>query len=94
MKTEVIVAGGKDKGPTVVEEAKKKEVDMLILGMKKRSICWRLLMMWAGNRQIGRDRVVEYCIQNASCVAIAVRKHKDGGYLITTKHHKKYWLLA
>ncbi|WOH07803.1 hypothetical protein DCAR_0727237 [Daucus carota subsp. sativus] len=95
VETEIIVAEGKEKGPTVVEQAKKKEVAMLILGQKKRSMSWRLLMMWAGNRRIGGNGVVEHCIQNASCMAIAVRrKSKDGGYLITTKRHKNFWLLA
>lgn len=95
VETEIVVAEGKEKGPTVVEEAKKKEVAMLILGQKKRSMSWRLLMMWAGNRRMGGNGVVEHCIQNASCMAIAVRrKNKDGGYLITTKRHKNFWLLA
>jgi hypothetical protein len=55
---------------------------------------WRLIMMWASNRVTGG--VVEYCIQNADCMAIAVRRksQKHGGYLITTKRHKDFWLLA
>ncbi|KAA8532871.1 hypothetical protein F0562_033012 [Nyssa sinensis] len=91
---EVAVAEGKEKGPAIVEEAKKKGVALLVLGQKKRSMTWRLLMMWAGNRVGGG--VVEYCIQNANCMAIAVRRKskKLGGYLITTKRHKDFWLLA
>lgn len=87
--------GGKDKGPAIVEEAKKQEVALLVLGQKKRSVTWRLVMMWAGNR-IGSGGVVEYCIQNAGCMAVAVRRKskKLGGYLITTKRHKDFWLLA
>ncbi|CAN4122031.1 unnamed protein product [Withania somnifera] len=69
---------------------------------KKRSMTWRLIMMWAGSRVVGGGggsgggRVVEYCIQNASCMAIAVRRKskKLGGYLITTKRQKDFWLLA
>lgn len=89
------MAEGKEKGPTVVEEAKREEVAMLVLGQKKRWVSWRLLMIWAGNNRVG-EGVVEYCIQNASCMAIAVRRKskKVGGYLITTKRHKDFWLLA
>lgn len=89
-----MVAEGKEKGPRIVEEARKQGVAMLVLGQKKRSTTWRLLMMWAGNRVAGG--VVEYCIQNATCMAIAVRRKskKLGGYLITTKRHKDFWLLA
>ncbi|OVA11006.1 UspA [Macleaya cordata] len=91
---EVAVVEGKEKGPTIVAEAKKQGVSLLILGQKKRSMTWRLVMMWAGNR-IGGG-VVEYCIENASCMTIGVRRksRKLGGYLITTKRHKDFWLLA
>lgn len=101
---EVTVAQGKEKGPIIVNEAKKHDVALLILGQKKRSMTWRLIMMWASNRVVagggsggnGGGGVVEYCIQNASCMAIAVRRKskKLGGYLITTKRQKDFWLLA
>lgn len=87
----------KDKGPAIVEEAKKQRVSLLVLGQKKRSITWRLMMVWAGNKiAVAGGGVVEYCIQNAGCMAIAVRRNskKVGGYLITTKRQKEFWLLA
>ncbi|XP_022776707.1 universal stress protein PHOS32-like [Durio zibethinus] len=94
VEVEVAVVQGTEKGPTIVEEAKKQGVSLLVLGQKKKSMTWRLIMMWAGNRVTGG--VVEYCIQNASCMAVAVRRKskKLGGYLITTKRHKDFWLLA
>ncbi|KAF4367899.1 universal stress protein PHOS32 isoform X2 [Cannabis sativa] len=96
---DVTVIEGKEKGPMILEEAKKQSVDMLVLGQKKRSTTWRLLMMWsAGNSGRGGvgGGVVEYCIQNATCMALAVRRknRRVGGYLITTKRHKDFWLLA
>ncbi|KAM3359210.1 hypothetical protein P3S68_022143 [Capsicum galapagoense] len=104
VQVEVTVAQGKEKGPIIVNEAKKHDVALLILGQKKRSMTWRLIMMWASNRVVaggggggnGGGGVVEYCIQNASCMAIAVRRKskKLGGYLITTKRQKDFWLLA
>ncbi|XP_057493513.1 uncharacterized protein LOC130779018 isoform X2 [Actinidia eriantha] len=94
VKIEVAVAEGKEKGPTIVEETKKQGVALLILGQKKHSMMWRFLMTWARNRVGGG--VVEYCIQNTTCMALAVRRKskKFGGYLITTKRHKDFWLLA
>ncbi|KAJ8774535.1 hypothetical protein K2173_016981 [Erythroxylum novogranatense] len=91
---ETSVVEGKEKGPIIVEEAKKQGVALLVLGQKKRSMTWRLILMWASNKVSGG--VVEYCIQNASCMALAVRRKgkKHGGYLITTKRHKDFWLLA
>ncbi|GMJ04598.1 hypothetical protein like AT1G69080 [Hibiscus trionum] len=94
IEVEVAVVEGKEKGPTIVEEAKKQGAALLVLGQKKKSVTWRLVMMWAGNRIAGG--VVDYCIQNATCMAVAVRRksRKLGGYLITTKRHKDFWLLA
>ncbi|KAG7032262.1 hypothetical protein SDJN02_06306 [Cucurbita argyrosperma subsp. argyrosperma] len=96
-----VVEGGKEKGSVIVEEARKQEASLLVLGQKKRSTTWRLLMVWAGHRWGGGGGgggggAVEYCIQNASCMAIAVRRKskKLGGYLITTKRQKDFWLLA
>ncbi|KAL1356055.1 hypothetical protein HN51_008036 [Arachis hypogaea] len=94
VETEIAVVEGKEKGAKIVEEAKKEGVGLLVLGQKKRSTTWRLVMMWAGQRVNGG--VVDYCIQNAHCMAIAVRRKssKIGGYMITTKRHKDFWLLA
>ncbi|CAN4124621.1 unnamed protein product [Withania somnifera] len=95
-----VAAKEKEKGPTIIEEAKKHDVSLLVLGQKKRSMMWRLIMMWAGGQMVAGGGsgggVVEYCIQNASCMAIAVRRKskKLGGYLITTKRQKDFWLLA
>ncbi|PIN16096.1 hypothetical protein CDL12_11252 [Handroanthus impetiginosus] len=92
---EVAVVEGREKGPAIVAEAKRREAALLVVGQKKRSITWRLMLMWAANRA-GAGGVAEYCVQNASCMAIAVRRKskKVGGYLITTKRQKDFWLLA
>ncbi|XP_057952450.1 uncharacterized protein LOC131146714 [Malania oleifera] len=97
---EVAVVEGKEKGPTIVEEAKQRKVSLLVLGQrKKRSMIWRLRRLWGGNRRMngkGGAGVVDFCIHNAHCMTIAVRRKnkKLGGYLITTKQHKNFWLLA
>ncbi|ONK56553.1 uncharacterized protein A4U43_C10F9990 [Asparagus officinalis] len=94
VQVELTLVEGKDRGPTIVEEARKQNISLLVLGQKRRSITWRLLMMWAGNRMDGG--AVDYCVQNATCMALAVRRksRRGGGYLITTKRHKDFWLLA
>ncbi|CAN6477872.1 unnamed protein product [Victoria cruziana] len=89
---------GKEKGPTIVGEAKKQEASLLILGQRKRSLTWSLLLSWAGERMSSKGSVgvVEYCIQHAHCMALGVRKKGGnvGGYILTTKKHKDFWLLA
>lgn len=93
---EVSVVEGKEKGPAIVEAAKTKGVALLVVGQKKRNVTWRLMLMWAGNRAAAPGGVAEYCVQNATCMAMAVRRKskKVGGYLITTKRQKDFWLLA
>ncbi|XP_073314680.1 uncharacterized protein [Primulina huaijiensis] len=92
---EVAVVEGREKGPTIVAEAKKQGVALMVLGQKKRSVTWRLMSMWAGKR-VPASGLAEYCVQNAGCMALAVRRKskKLGGYLITTKRQKDFWLLA
>ncbi|KAL7153063.1 hypothetical protein ABFS83_04G140000 [Erythranthe nasuta] len=91
---EMAVQQGKEKGATIVEEAKRLKVSLLVMGHRKQSLLRRLQMIWTSKRS--RSRVVDYCIQNANCMTIAVRRNnrKYGGYLITTKRHKNFWLLA
>lgn len=91
---EMAVREGKDKGATIVEEAKRARASLLVLGQRKKSFLRRLHMIWASKRK--GIRFVDYCIQNANCMTIAVRRknRKFGGYLITTKRHKNFWLLA
>lgn len=95
MSVEVEVVEGKEKGAAIVEAARRLEAALLVVGQKKRSVTWRLMMTWAGGRAAAAG-VAEYCVQNASCMALAVRKKskKVGGYLITTKRQKDFWLLA
>ncbi|KAF7846654.1 hypothetical protein BT93_L3952 [Corymbia citriodora subsp. variegata] len=91
----VIREGQSNKGPIIVEEAKRRRVLLLAIGQRKRSMMWWLTRRWSG-RRLRRGGVVEYCIENATCMTVGVRRKSKslGGYLITTKRHKNFWLLA
>lgn len=92
---EIALVEGREKGPIIVEEARQQKVSLLVIGQgRQSSMLWSLMKRWTGKRN--RGGVAEYCIQNASCMTIAVRRksRKLGGYLITTKRHKNFWLLA
>ncbi|XP_010527983.1 PREDICTED: universal stress protein PHOS32 [Tarenaya hassleriana] len=94
VKTEIaVVEVEEEKGRTIVEESKKQGAGALVIGQRKRQSKWRVIWRW--RRESGNGSLVEYCIHNADCMAIAVRKKSNnGGYLITTKRHKDFWLLA
>ncbi|EXB89121.1 hypothetical protein L484_016682 [Morus notabilis] len=97
VKVEIELLQGKERGPIIVEAAKRQKVSLLVLGQKReRSVWWSLIMRMRWSRNGKRRDVAEYCIENASCMTIAVRRknRKLGGYLITTKRHKNFWLLA
>ncbi|KAK4843392.1 hypothetical protein QYF36_007524 [Acer negundo] len=97
VQVELVMLEGKEKekGAMIVEEAKKQKVSLLVLGQKKKkSILWRFMKRWSSKTTA--KCIVNHCIQNASCMTIAVRRKSTqlGGYLITTKRHKNFWLLA
>ncbi|XP_047325724.1 uncharacterized protein LOC124929413 [Impatiens glandulifera] len=105
---EIMIVEGDDKGKSIVEEVKYQKASLLVLGQRMQTMASRFRKIWSvvkrRTTRSRRGRVVEYCIQNANCLAIAVRKKKTsnsrkhggegGGYLITTKRHKNFWLLA
>uniref|UniRef100_A0A0E0MMP3 UspA domain-containing protein n=1 Tax=Oryza punctata TaxID=4537 RepID=A0A0E0MMP3_ORYPU len=96
IRVELSLVEGKERGPAIVEAARKQGVSLLVMGQKKRSITWRLLMMWMTSGKGGSRGTTEYCVQNAACMALAVRQksRRGGGYLITTRRQRDFWLLA
>ncbi|RCV19119.1 hypothetical protein SETIT_3G358200v2 [Setaria italica] len=97
VRVEVSVVEGKDRGPAIVEAARKLGVSLLVVGQKKRSVTWRLLSMWMAGAAAGAGgSAADYCVQHAACMALAVRRksRRGGGYLITTRRQRDFWLLA
>uniref|UniRef100_A0A0E0BT18 UspA domain-containing protein n=1 Tax=Oryza glumipatula TaxID=40148 RepID=A0A0E0BT18_9ORYZ len=96
VRVELSLVEGKERGPVIVEAARKQGVSLLVMGQKKRSITWRLLVMWMTGGKGGGRGTAEYCVQNAACMALAVRRksRRGGGYLITTRRQRDFWLLA
>ncbi|KAK7388842.1 hypothetical protein VNO78_23669 [Psophocarpus tetragonolobus] len=90
----VVMLEGEEKGVAIVQEAKQQKVSLLVVGQRKRSMLWCIMRRCV--RKGTNPGFVQYCIQNSPCMTIAVRRKnkKLGGYLITTKRHKNFWLLA
>ncbi|KAK9993623.1 hypothetical protein SO802_023326 [Lithocarpus litseifolius] len=76
---------------TVMSQVKKLEVSVLVLGQKRPSTLFSCL---CGSDS--SEEFVEQCINNADCWTIGVRKQSRGmgGYLISTRWQRNFWLLA
>ncbi|XP_022768198.1 uncharacterized protein LOC111312306 [Durio zibethinus] len=76
---------------TVMSQVKKLAVSVLVLGQKRPS---PFLNCLSGNSSA--ENFVEQCINNADCLTIGVRKQSKGvgGYLVSTRWQKNFWLLA
>ncbi|KAL6848580.1 hypothetical protein ACP4OV_021606 [Aristida adscensionis] len=74
---------------TVLSQVKKLEASVLVLSQRKPSpFC--CFMRCSG------EEFVEECIERAECLTLAVRRQSKGvgGYLISTRWQKNFWLLA
>ncbi|KAG8389751.1 hypothetical protein BUALT_Bualt01G0011200 [Buddleja alternifolia] len=90
VEVEALVIQG-PKMATVMSQVKKLEVSVLVLGQKKPSPLLNCLCL-----KSSREEFVEECINTLDCLTIGVRKQSKGigGYLISTRWHKNFWLLA
>ncbi|KAM0854418.1 hypothetical protein ACQ4PT_050443 [Festuca glaucescens] len=97
VRMEVCVVEAEERAPAVVEAAKRHGASLLVLGQRRRAR-WILDLWPAAKPQCGRIRrgisLVEHCIEHAPCEALGVRRRSSGGYLVSSKRHKDFWLLA
>ncbi|KAL8059666.1 hypothetical protein ABFS82_03G099600 [Erythranthe guttata] len=90
VEVEALVIQG-PKMATVISQVKKLDVSVLVLGQKKPSSFLNCLCLKSSTEEF-----VEQCINCLECLTIGVRKQSNGvsGYLISTRWHKNFWLLA
>ncbi|XP_015079825.1 uncharacterized protein LOC107023599 [Solanum pennellii] len=90
VEVEALVIQG-PKMATVMSQVKKLEVSVLVLGQKKPSSLFSCLC-----GRSSEEEFVEQCINTLDCLTIGVRKQSQGmgGYLISTRWQKNFWLLA
>ncbi|KAG8044140.1 hypothetical protein GUJ93_ZPchr0044g38092 [Zizania palustris] len=77
---------------TVLSQVKKLEASVLVLSQCRPShLCWLSCFLRSSSEEF-----VEQCINQAECLTLAVRKQSKGvgGYLISTRWQKNFWLLA
>ncbi|GJM92404.1 hypothetical protein PR202_gb04042 [Eleusine coracana subsp. coracana] len=77
---------------TVLSQVKKLEASVLVLSQCRPSpFCWLSCILRSSSEEF-----VEQCINQAECLTLAVRKQSKGmgGYLVSTRWQKNFWLLA
>ncbi|KAL6616470.1 hypothetical protein ACP70R_038740 [Stipagrostis hirtigluma subsp. patula] len=77
---------------TVLSQVKKLEASVLVLSQCRPSpFCWLSCFLRSSSEEF-----VEQCINQAECLTLAVRKQSKGvgGYLVSTRWQKNFWLLA
>ncbi|XP_057870313.2 uncharacterized protein LOC131076975 [Cryptomeria japonica] len=88
----VVIDGRNDDiGCLIVSQAQNLQASLLVLGQPKSSFLYRVIL-----RRSSKMGIVEYCINNAECMTVAVRKQSGdlGGYLIRTRKFRNFWMLA
>ncbi|KAG6393063.1 hypothetical protein SASPL_147293 [Salvia splendens] len=89
------VPEGKDKGAVIVAHSAASNVELLIIGQKRSAFSKSILGARRGLSLKGLADTAEYAVENSKCTCVAVqRKANGGGYLLNSKTHKNFWLLA
>ncbi|CAL9045522.1 uncharacterized protein LOC135673973 [Musa acuminata AAA Group] len=84
----------KDKATTILTCTKVFRVDLLVIGHRRSSSSFLGCKLSGGMSSKGAD-AAEFLIENSKCLCVGVQKKgQNAGYLLNTKTHKNFWLLA
>ncbi|KAG9447729.1 hypothetical protein H6P81_013857 [Aristolochia fimbriata] len=85
----VEMEGGRDKAATILFQCNKRGIDLLVIGQRRTtSFLSRKLSSTSYD-------LAECLIENSRCQCIGVQKKgQNAGYLLNSKTHKNFWLLA
>lgn len=88
---------GREKAATILFQSMALGVDVLVIG-QRRSLSSSIL---GYNRPVGSLRgtksidIAEYLIENSKCTCVGVQKKgQNAGFVLNSKTHKNFWLLA
>ncbi|KAL4271683.1 hypothetical protein GQ457_13G026380 [Hibiscus cannabinus] len=88
---------GKDKATIILSKSKALGIDLIIIG-QKRSLSSVILGYKRQNGSVKAAKPIDtadYLIENSQCTCVGVQKKgQNGGYVINSKTHKNFWLLA
>ncbi|KAF0929808.1 hypothetical protein E2562_025946 [Oryza meyeriana var. granulata] len=85
--------GREAKAQTILAESQRRGIELLVIGHRRVSSFLGLRSASGSSR--GHDSTAEFLIEHSKCVCVSVQKKgQNAGYLLNTKTHKNFWLLA
>ncbi|XP_022749013.1 uncharacterized protein LOC111298559 [Durio zibethinus] len=88
---------GKDKATVILSKSKALGIDLIIIG-QRRSLSSAILGYRRPSGSMKGSKLIDtadYLIENSPCTCVAVQKKgQNGGYVLNSKTHKNFWLLA
>ncbi|XP_006662420.2 uncharacterized protein LOC102709682 [Oryza brachyantha] len=93
VRVEPATEGREAKAQTILAESQRRGVELLVIGHRRVSSFLGLKSASGSSR--GHDSTAEFLIEHSKCVCVSVQKKgQNAGYLLNTKTHKNFWLLA
>ncbi|PKA51032.1 hypothetical protein AXF42_Ash007689 [Apostasia shenzhenica] len=85
---------GRDKAAAILSQTKTLGVDLLVIGQRRPSSSFLGCRLSGSISGKGLD-MAEFLIEHCKCLCVGVQKKgQNAGYLLNTKTHKNFWLLA
>ncbi|GFY81328.1 GLU-ADT subunit B [Actinidia rufa] len=82
---------GKEKASVILHRSTMHSADILVIGQKGVSNA----ILGGRNGSLRGLDTAEYLIENSKCTCVAVQKKgQNAGYILNTKTHRNFWLLA
>ncbi|KAG8091842.1 hypothetical protein GUJ93_ZPchr0012g20598 [Zizania palustris] len=93
-RVEPATEGREAKAQTILAESQSRGVELLVIG-HRRVPSFLGLRSAGGASRSGQDSTAEFLIEHSKCVCVSVQKKgQNAGYLLNTKTHRNFWLLA
>ncbi|KAL6641042.1 hypothetical protein ACP70R_019223 [Stipagrostis hirtigluma subsp. patula] len=93
VRVEPATDGREAKAQTILAESQRRGFELLVIGLRRVSSFLGLRSASGSSR--GHDTTPEFLIEHSKCLCVSVQKKgQNAGYLLNTKTHKNFWLLA
>ncbi|KAL0912607.1 hypothetical protein M5K25_018590 [Dendrobium thyrsiflorum] len=94
VQVEKVEMEGREKAAVILSQTKVLGVDLLVIGQRRSGSSFLGCKLSGSMSGRGLD-TAEFLIEHCKCLCVGVQKKgQNAGYLLNTKTHKNFWLLA